>query len=57
MGDQRFRVRIHGLGASRSRLGFQTRGAFGKDHRVSSGKIGRKRFNSVFHQTMESHPP
>jgi hypothetical protein len=57
MADQRLRVRVHGLGANRNRLGFHTPGAFCKDHRASRGKIGRKRFTRVFHQKMESHPP
>jgi hypothetical protein len=57
MSDQRFRIRVHSLGAGRNRLGFQTRGALLKDDRVSGGEIGWKRFSSVFHQTMESHPP
>jgi hypothetical protein len=31
--------------------------ALRKDHRVRDGEIRRKRFSSIFHETMESHPP
>jgi hypothetical protein len=30
--------------------------ALRKDHRMRGGEIGRKRFSSAFHETMESHP-
>jgi len=36
MSDQRLRAGVH-------RLGFQTGGALGEDHRMRGGKIGRKR--------------
>ncbi len=49
MGDQRFRIRVHSLGAGCNRLGLHTRSALLKDHRVSGGEIGWKRFRCVFH--------
>jgi hypothetical protein len=64
MGDQRFlagQIRLSagclGFSARRNRLSLQTRGALCEDHCLSGGEIGRQRFSSVFHQTMESHPP
>jgi hypothetical protein len=31
--------------------------ALREDHRMRGDEIGWERFSSVFHETMESHPP
>jgi hypothetical protein len=69
MGDQRFtagKIRLcigrfgpgdRGIGRGSCSVGFsrEARMALRKDHRMRGGEIGRKRFSSVFHETMESH--
>ena len=47
MGDQRFRAGVNRLGASRNGLGFHARSALGQDHRMSSGKIGKRCFHAT----------
>src|SRR5271170_4981464 len=70
MGDQGFaagkiRLRIgrfglgdRGIGLGNCSIGLsrEARLALREDHRMRGGEIGRKRFSSVFHTTMESYP-
>jgi hypothetical protein len=64
MGDQGFaagKIRLRtsrfGLGDRGIGLSRETRLAFREDHRMRGSEIGWKRFSSVFHEKMESHPP
>ena len=71
MGDQGFaagqiRLRIgrfglgdRGIGRGSCSIGLsrEARMALREDHRMRGGEIGWKRFSSVFHEKMESHPP
>jgi hypothetical protein len=71
MGDQGFaagkiRLRIGRFGLGDRGMGLGNRGvglsreacvALREDHRMRADEIGWERFSSVFHETMESHPP
>jgi hypothetical protein len=46
-----------GLGNCSIGLSLEARMALREDHRMRRSEIGRKRFSSVSHEKMESHPP
>src|ERR1700693_4537245 len=56
-GKIRLRIGRFGLGDRSIGLSREARMALRDDHRMRGGEVGRKRFSSVFHETMESQLP